>query len=174
MNTKQPEKKWYVYLLCDPDTEKPFYVGKGTGKRMYEHESHVDFLLDGNAAKKLIIQRIFAQGKKVLKKKIAEFDDEQDALVYEWAMISLYGESLTNIQHRGGKSSHEEMDKSHTKPLVVPRRRAKEMLGWPTNVQFRRLCQNGTLSAIQVGERRTVFLVKELENYIRSLRKEAS
>lgn len=166
MSEKQPEKKWYVYLLCDPDTEKPFYVGKGTGDRMYQHERNVDFLLDGNATKKLTIQRILVQGKQVLKKKIAEFDDEQNALVYEWAMINLYGASLTNARDNGGDVVARR-DGKFIKPLVVPRRRAKEMLGWPTNIQFNRLCQSGIIRTIQTGERRAVFLVEDLENYIR-------
>lgn len=30
-------QNFYVYLLLDPTTGQPFYVGKGTGRRMYEH-----------------------------------------------------------------------------------------------------------------------------------------
>ena len=29
---------YYVYLLIDPRTGKPFYVGKGRGRRMLKHE----------------------------------------------------------------------------------------------------------------------------------------
>lgn len=93
-------KKWYVYLLCDPDTEVPFYVGKGKGKRMNAHEDALS-LADANEAKKETIRRILAQGKKVLKKKVAEFDHEQDALIYEMAMIGLYANSLTNVAYSG-------------------------------------------------------------------------
>ena len=98
------EKKWYVYLLCDPDTEQPFYVGKGMGDRMYIHEKSVDTYADGNATKKQVIKQILAQGKEVLKKKVAEFDNESDALIYELAMISLYGSHITNITYGGGHS----------------------------------------------------------------------
>lgn len=28
---------YYVYVYLDPTTELPFYVGKGTGKRLHQH-----------------------------------------------------------------------------------------------------------------------------------------
>jgi len=28
---------FYVYLLVDPRTDRPFYVGKGTGQRLLAH-----------------------------------------------------------------------------------------------------------------------------------------
>lgn len=37
-DTKTCEKlAWYVYLLVDPDTRKPFYVGKGKDNRVFDH-----------------------------------------------------------------------------------------------------------------------------------------
>ena len=109
--------KWYVYILCDPDTEIPFYVGKGTGNRMDYHE-----LLrpDGNIAKQDAIRCIQAKGKQVLKKKIAEFTDEQEAYIYERETIALYRETLTNIRPGGGgirqpeKVAPKELDESKT------------------------------------------------------------
>lgn len=32
------ENKYYVYHLIDPNTNVPFYVGMGSGRRMYQHE----------------------------------------------------------------------------------------------------------------------------------------
>lgn len=93
-------KTWYVYLLCNPDTGNPFYVGKGTGKRMYDHENDHSGV---NQEKRDIIRRLREQGKEVLKKKIAEFSLETDALIYEWAMINLYHEQITNIHPGGSK-----------------------------------------------------------------------
>lgn len=93
-------KRWYVYLLCDPDTEQPFYVGKGTRDRMYSHER----LKTGdqhNKEKRQIIQDIIERGKQVLVKKIAEFDDEHDAYVYEFSLICLYAQSLSNMVYTG-------------------------------------------------------------------------
>lgn len=82
------QKTWYVYLLCDPDTEVPFYVGKGTDTRIDQHERFLDAHWDWNEAKKNKIRQIQSQGKQVLKKIVAEFETEQDAFVYEWALIT--------------------------------------------------------------------------------------
>ena len=31
------ELKFYVYLLINPETKTPFYVGKGQGNRVFDH-----------------------------------------------------------------------------------------------------------------------------------------
>lgn len=100
-NVETP-KKWYVYLLCDPDTEVPFYVGKGTKDRAEFHMRGVDTTCLENKPKRAIIRKIQAQGKQVLIKKLAFFEKEEDAYIYEWAMICLYHGHITNIKH--GKS----------------------------------------------------------------------
>src|SRR5437762_3161393 len=89
---------WYVYMLCDPDTEIPFYIGKGSGERINQHEHLLDAYYDWNVAKKRKIRQIHAQGKQVLKKIVAEFENERDAYIYEWGLITLYQEHLTNIR----------------------------------------------------------------------------
>ncbi|HEY3994267.1 MAG TPA: helix-turn-helix domain-containing protein [Ktedonobacteraceae bacterium] len=98
------QKTWYVYFLCDPDTQMPFYVGKGTGERAEQHIRLVGSSHDHNQAKKDTIQRILLAGKQMLIKRVAEFSNEQDASIYEFAMIIAYGEHLTNIQSGGIQS----------------------------------------------------------------------
>lgn len=97
MDSKDVAKTWYVYLLCDPDTEIPFYVGKGTGKRMENHEIQVDSPHSKNQAKNEVIRRILAEGKQVLKKKVEEFELEYDAYELEAKLIKQYKPHLTNI-----------------------------------------------------------------------------
>ena len=103
MSTDSSEEKWYVYLLCDPDTEEPFYVGKGKGQRMHFHEHTLNHRNDSNPGKRQAIRKILDQGKQVLKKKVAEFDDEREAYAYEVALIKQYGPQLTNIKPGGGR-----------------------------------------------------------------------
>lgn len=102
------EKKWYTYLLCYPDSEEPFYAGKGTGNRMLVHEMMLDNPLDTNEEKKEIIRGILAQGKQVFKKKVAEFDNEIDAYAHEIELIKLYRPQLTNKQRGGGGAAYGE------------------------------------------------------------------
>ena len=44
------QKTWYVSFLCDPDTQVPFYIGKGTGNRAEQHIRFINSL--HNPAKK--------------------------------------------------------------------------------------------------------------------------
>ncbi len=97
------QKTWYVYFLCDPDIpDIPFYVGKGSGRRIEHHERYINASSGGsnyNAAKQKAIRQVWNKGKQVLRKKVAEFNHEEDAYFYEWAMIALYHEHLTNVAH---------------------------------------------------------------------------
>ena len=128
--TRQTEKKWYVYLLCDPDTEQPFYVGKGTGNRIDQHEFEAKDPYASNPMKQEVIRRILAQGKKVLKRKIAEFDNEHDAYILERELINHYGPQLTNIRPGGGTSqtnqrpdflipTEQQIIYFHNRPIIV-------------------------------------------------------
>jgi len=36
------ETAYYIYALKGPMTEKPFYIGKGTGVRAWEHAAKAD------------------------------------------------------------------------------------------------------------------------------------
>lgn len=112
-HTAESEKKWYVYLLCDPDTQQPFYVGKGTGDRIDQHEKDLDEKFLGNPAKKWIIRNILAQGKQILKQKVAKFNSEQEAYAHERELIALYGPCLTNIMpgYEGFRENTERLEK---------------------------------------------------------------
>lgn len=92
--------KHYVYTHAYPDGTV-FYVGKGTGDRIYQHVSEARRGVD--SLKCEIIRSILAKGEKVLREKVAEFDNEQDAFIYEWGLINLiYGyDNLANVCEGG-------------------------------------------------------------------------
>lgn len=170
MSIEQVTKKWYVYLLCDPDTEQPFYVGKGTGNRMGIHERELQTMVDGNPAKKRIIKQILASGKEVLKKKVAEFQNETDAYIYEWAMINLYGERLVNIRDNGkarrvdppAKPSQPRMKFYNVKDL-------QEVLGLSERTIFR-FIENDELRGVKIG-REWRFTQADIDAFIDLQRK---
>lgn len=94
------ELGYYVYVYSDPDTKKPFYVGKGKGNRVFAH------LTDSGENKKTkTIKDILEQGKQPLIEILVHGVDEETAFKVEVAAIDLIGiENLTN-QQRGHETS---------------------------------------------------------------------
>ena len=91
---------YYVYIYSDPDTNIPFYIGKGKGNRCFNH-----LFLDNDSEKVAKIQEILAQGKEPTIEILVHGVDEDTALKVEAAAIDLIGiENLTNIQ-KGHHSS---------------------------------------------------------------------
>jgi hypothetical protein len=82
----------YVYIYSDPDTGKPFYVGKGKSNRVFDHLKD-----DSDTPKVAKIQEIFHRGKTPCMEILAYGLDEETALKVEAAAIDLIGiEHLTN------------------------------------------------------------------------------
>lgn len=91
---------YYVYVYSDPDTQKPFYIGKGKGNRCFDHLN--DMSSSDKVAK---IQEIIASGKEPMIEVLVHGVDEETALKVEAAAIDLIGiDNLTNIQkgHQSG------------------------------------------------------------------------
>ena len=92
--------RWYVYELADPRTDKVFYVGKGSGNRIDQHEREA---AQGVCSHKCnTINNIIQSGAQIIKRKVKMFTCELSAYEYEAELIEHYGlENLTNVDPGG-------------------------------------------------------------------------
>jgi hypothetical protein len=92
---------FYVYRLCDPRTNAPFYVGKGQGRRAWQHEAEFRRGAKGSNSKKVaVIADIVSAGLNVLIEIVASYEREADALDHEYRLVDADG-TLTNIAQGG-------------------------------------------------------------------------
>ena len=115
---------YYVYGLIDPRTNKLFYVGKGTGNRVFNHEYESKSYLDDKKLKLKTIREIEEKGLEV-KKIIINYNlSETQAFAAEASLINIFNyldsinndKTLTNIvsgHHSSGVMSVEEFEKIH-------------------------------------------------------------
>ena len=93
---------FYVYVLTRPNGD-PFYVGKGTGDRIVEHEREARRGCDCRKCR--VIRKIWRSGGQIQRSIIFETDDEAAALAQERAVIAFFGrENLVNHTD-GGEGS---------------------------------------------------------------------
>lgn len=89
-----PSPRFCVYVLCRPDG-RPFYVGKGSGKRVFDHEVEAR---NGHKCHKCnIIRKIWRQGGEIQRYTVFTTDDQEEAYAYERELIASIGrEHLAN------------------------------------------------------------------------------
>jgi len=93
-------ERFYVYFLIDPRNDRVFYVGKGSGGRIYEHERNVIAMRDGETPATIKrIREILECGERVCHYVASRFEYESDAYYYEERMIKKFSHpGLTNIR----------------------------------------------------------------------------
>lgn len=94
----QNERRFYVYTLTDPRNGEVFYVGKGCGRRMHQHEKDCRAGRVLNGRKHQRIAEVVASGHQVIAAKVQTGLSEGEALDAEKALIRSIGiRNLTNI-----------------------------------------------------------------------------
>jgi len=98
--------KYYVYGLYFPESMggNCFYIGKGQGKRVYDHEKEARTGSCANRNKLVAIRSIWAKNEEVVRVVLAWFVDEKDALLYEAALVMLVGNLTNSMSARSGNS----------------------------------------------------------------------
>jgi hypothetical protein len=93
------EVGYYVYALVDPRTDKPFYIGKGKGGRVFSHE--VEATASELGSEKLSkIRDIQSRGDEIKKIILRHGMTEKESLLAESVVIDFlrtYDIGLTNI-----------------------------------------------------------------------------
>lgn len=96
---------FYVYAYLDPFTNcnilkdeylftnLPFYIGKGSGNRKNHHLMENELINGTNKHKINKIKKILKKGKSPIVSIVKEFNEEQDALLYESELICFFGRS---------------------------------------------------------------------------------
>jgi hypothetical protein len=120
---------YYVYVLLNPlrkgkvrygryvFTHMPFYVGKGSGKRIYHSSNHTD-----NKSKKKILRGIKAEGEKPLVRIYREGLTEDKAYTLEKQLVQAIGRMdlkvgpLTNRTNGGSGHTHGHAPKGKKHP----------------------------------------------------------
>ncbi len=113
--------KYYVYLLKDGD--QAFYVGKGTGKRMYQHAAEARRGVRSPCLDK--IRKLEREGRRIVYDKVLVTGDQEDAYRKEIELIAQLGlENLTNLTHGGEGARRRTTSAAHREKIS---RRIKEL-----------------------------------------------
>ncbi len=126
---------FYVYELIDSNTNKVFYVGKGTGQRIYVHRWISLLKKHPNKHLQNKILQILNANNHIIYKKIFESNIESDIFLKEKEFIKFYGrQNLCNLTDGGdGVSGYHHSNK--TKKLLAE----KNNIRWADPKQRKRM-----------------------------------
>ena len=88
--------KYFVYALIDPRDNTPFYIGKGSGRRPFDHERDARRGHGVNGLKVERIQAIHAAGRAVVIHFVSTELTELSAFREKVRLIGAIGPQLTN------------------------------------------------------------------------------
>jgi len=116
---------YYVYTLAAPDSSVPFYVGKGTGNRVFAHASAaIDSPISND--KLNMIRGILSAGHEFKYQIVRHGLTPDQALEIEATLIDLFGlESLTNraagynMSSRGIMTANEIIAQYASRPVTI-------------------------------------------------------
>lgn len=101
-----PAPIYYVYELIRPDTNKVFYVGKGSDRHRPRIDGHVYLAKRGKKGHKFaVIRKLLKMGLKPVERRIAENLTESEALKLEVEHISSIGLNVLTNDATGGQTA---------------------------------------------------------------------
>lgn len=131
-------KMWYVYILYDPRNNQPFYVGKGTKRRL---GATVNINQTGNGLKRRFLKEIHLCNMTPIAKIVGEFQREDEALEVEKQLITEFGRiikgtgCLTNYSDGGECSNAGWVPSANTRKLWSSQRKGASQT--PEHIQSR-------------------------------------
>lgn len=91
--------RYYVYCLVDPRDNKIFYIGKGSGNRVFQHVQDTIICEDTSSLKLDIIRSIHNQGSKIRYYIIRHNLNESEAFLVESVLIDMLSYNHFNLEN---------------------------------------------------------------------------
>lgn len=167
---QKPTKSFYTYLLINPISKKPFYVGKGKDQRYLSHFKEAITGKGTNKHKINTIKKILAADKEVIIEMIYVSDNEAKCFAKEVELIKQHGRRsnksgiLTNLTDGGEGVSGADFSKANRKSMVGEK---NPMFGKPRSREVREKISETRRKKLASGE---IIPTKHTEAHKQKLR----